>query len=93
MSETDKPNLLQEAGNFAADASVDTAADGAINNVIDGVASHLPGGSMVENVVKTGVDFEANTMINKELGNIEGMFGGHRDAAPAGDAAPADDSN
>ncbi len=83
MSESDKPSFLQQAGSFATDATVDTAADGFINNVVDGVASHLPGGSAVDAVVKTGVDFAANTAINKELGNIEGMFGHHDEAPPA----------
>jgi hypothetical protein len=83
MSESDQPGFLQQAGNFAADATVDTAADGFINNVVDGVASHLPGGSAVDAVLKTGVDFAANTAINKELGAIEGMFGHHEEAAAA----------
>jgi hypothetical protein len=81
MSESDQPGFLQQAGNFAADATVDTAADGFINNVVDGVASHLPGGSAVDAVLKTGIDFAANTAINKELGSIEGMFGHHEEAA------------
>ena len=68
MSESDQPGFLQQAGNFAADATVDTAADGFINNAIDGVASHLPGGSAVD----------------RELGNLEGMFG-HHEEAPAAD--------
>ena len=83
MSETDKPNFLEQAGGFAADATVDMAADGFINNAIDGIASHLPGGSAVDAVVKTGVDFAANTAINNELGKIEGAFGHHEDAPPA----------
>jgi hypothetical protein len=43
---------------------------------------------------KTGVDLAANNAINSEVGNIEGRFLGHHDAAPpAGDtdAPPPDD--
>ncbi|GAC1582960.1 MAG: hypothetical protein NVS3B7_18390 [Candidatus Elarobacter sp.] len=88
-------NFFEKAGGFAQDAAVDTAADGAINNVIDGVASHIPGGGAFDTMLKTGVDLAANNAINAELGKVEGMFG-HHDAAPAaqqGDAsdAPADD--
>jgi hypothetical protein len=77
-------NIAGEIGNFATDASVDTAADGAINNVIDGVAEHIPGGGAVEQVMKTGVDLAANNAINAEIGKVEGMFG-HGAAAPAED--------
>jgi hypothetical protein len=83
MSESEKPNFLEQAGSFAADAAVDTAADGFINKAIDGVAGHLPGGAAVDAVIKTGVDFAANTAINKELGSIEGAFGHHEEAPPA----------
>ncbi len=79
----EQPNLAEKIGGFAADATVDTAADGFINNGLDAVASHIPGGGMVENVLKTGVDFEANSVINSELGNVEGMFGQHPEAPPA----------
>ncbi len=74
-------NIAEKIGGFAADATVDTAADGFINNAVDGLASHIPGGAMAEGVLKTGIDFEANTLINGELGKVEGMFGGGQPAA------------
>ncbi len=70
-------NFLEKVGGFAGDAAVDTTADGAINNVIDGIASHIPGGGAVDAMVKTGVDLAANNAINGELGKLEGMFGQH----------------
>ena len=70
-------NFLEKVGGFAGDAAVDTTADGAINSAIDGIASHIPGGSAFDAVVKTGVDLEANNAINAELGKLEGEFGGH----------------
>jgi hypothetical protein len=77
--------ILGKIGGFAADATVDTTADGFINTAVDDVASHIPGGAAVENVAKTGIDFEANSLINGELSKVEGMFGGA--SAPA-DPAP-----
>jgi hypothetical protein len=74
MSDNNEPNMAQQVGNFALDASVDTAADGFINNLIDGVASHLPGGEMLETVLKTGVDLAANNAINAEIAKVEGSF-------------------
>lgn len=74
------PNIAEQAGNFALDAGIDTAADGFLNNLIDGVASHIPGGEAVAQVLKTGVDLAANNAINSEIGNVEGgMFGGNND--------------
>jgi hypothetical protein len=75
------PNIAEQAGNFAVDATVDTQADGMINRVIDGVADHLPGGSALDAVAKTGVDLAANNAINAEIGKVEGMFGHHDDPA------------
>ncbi|MGD0475138.1 MAG: hypothetical protein ABSB70_18255 [Candidatus Velthaea sp.] len=73
-------NLAAKVGGFAADAGVDTFADNGINNVIDAVASHVPGGSMIDGFLKTGVDLAANNEINAELGK----FGiGQPSAAPA----------
>ncbi len=77
------PNFAQQAGDFVADAGVDTAADGFINQAIDGIASHIPGGEMVDQMLKTEVDLDVNNTINAEvnkgaggiLGDIEGMFG------------------
>jgi hypothetical protein len=74
MADQDQPNLAENVGGFAADATVDTAADGAINTLIDDVASHVPGGSSFEAVIKTGVDLQANNAINAEITNLEGMF-------------------
>ncbi len=87
-------NFFKEAGAFAQDAAIDTAADSVINRAIDSVAEHVPGGGAVDAMLKTGVDLAANNAINAEVGRIEGMFGGggHEDAAPAADdaTAPAD---
>jgi hypothetical protein len=82
MSETDKPNMAEQVAGFAADATIDTAADKPINAVIDAVAEHLPGGQMIDQVAKTGVDLAANNAINAEVGKVEGMFG-HHEEAPA----------
>ncbi len=73
----DTPNIAEQAGSFAADATVDTAADGFINNVVDDIAEHIPGGSGFEAVAKTGVDLEANNLINGEIGKLESEFGSH----------------
>jgi hypothetical protein len=74
----DQSNLAEKVGGFAADATIDTGADGVINNVIDDVADKIPGGSAFDSVIKTGVDLQANNAINAELGNLEGMLG-HKD--------------
>lgn len=74
------PNFVEQAGAFAADAGIDTAADGVLNNLIDAVDSHIPGGEALSGVLKTGVDLAANNAINSEvnqgagstLGAIEG---------------------
>ncbi|MBD5633159.1 MAG: hypothetical protein IAI49_01670 [Candidatus Eremiobacteraeota bacterium] len=71
----EQQNVAEKAGGFAADAAVDTFADKEINQVVDGVASRLPGGAGAETVVNTGVALEANNLINSELGRIEGAFG------------------
>jgi len=68
-------NLLEKFAGVAGDATVDNQADGVINNVLDSVASHIPGGEAVEGIVKTGVDQAANTAINDELGKL---FGGDK---------------
>jgi hypothetical protein len=82
-------SLADKIGGFATDATADTAADGAINSAIDGIAADIPGGSAMDGVLKTGVDLAANNAINGELGRLEGMFRQHpADAAPA--TAPAD---
>ncbi|GAC1427975.1 MAG: hypothetical protein PVS3B3_15820 [Ktedonobacteraceae bacterium] len=85
MSTPHENNFLQGVGNFASDAVVDTTADGFINQGIDAVAIHLPGGSMVDQMLKTEVDQVANNAINNEvnkgvggmMGDAEGLFGHH----------------
>jgi hypothetical protein len=74
MSNTDQPNLAEKVGGFAADATVDTGADSVINSVLDDVASHIPGGSGIEGIAKTGIDLAANNAINSELGSLEGKL-------------------
>lgn len=76
-------NMFEKVAGFATDAGVDTMADSQINNVIDGVASHIPGGGAMDAVIKTGVDLAANNAINAELGKVEGMFGQHPPEADA----------
>jgi hypothetical protein len=78
-------NIAEKVGGFAADAAVDTAADGVINGAIDRASGMIPGGGMVDTMLKTGVDLAANNAINAELGKVEGMFGQH----PAETEAPS----
>jgi hypothetical protein len=85
--ETNSPNVAEQAGNFALDATIDTGADSFINRAIDGVAEHLPGGSNIDAIAKTGVDLAANNAINAEVGKLEGMFG-HHDAPPEAQPEP-----
>jgi hypothetical protein len=75
-------NLAEKAGGFVADAGVDTFADNAINGVLDSVASHIPGGGMIEGMLKTGVDLAANNAINAEMGKVGGGFLGQHPAEP-----------
>ena len=82
------PNFAQQAGDFAMDAAVDTAADGVINNALHAVEQHvpIPGGQMVDQMLQTEVDQVANNAINNEvnkgvggmLGDVEGLFGHHQ---------------
>jgi hypothetical protein len=77
MADQDQPNMAENVAGFAADATVDTAADGAINTLIDDVANHIPGGGSFDAVIRTGVDLQANNAINAinaEITNLEGMF-------------------
>ena len=85
MEDENKPNLAQEAGGFVADATVDTQADNFINTAIDDVAERIPGGSNFEQVIKTGVDLQANNAINSELSRVEGMFG-HKESDQSGNS-------
>lgn len=83
-----EPNFAQKAGDFAADAAVDTTADGFINNELNVVEQHvpIPGGQMVDKMIQTEVDQMANNAINNELnkgvggmlGDVEGLFGHHQ---------------
>ena len=70
------PNFLQQAGNFAADAEVDSTADNFINQAVEAVASHIPGEQMFDQALITEVDQVANNEINAEVSKIEGRFGG-----------------
>jgi hypothetical protein len=67
-----QPDASQGGGGLVSDATADTAADGFINNLVDDVASHIPGGSALDGAFKTGVDQEANNLINAEIGKFEG---------------------
>ena len=81
-------NFFEKAGAFAGDAAIDTAADSQINRVIDGVAEHIPGGGMIDGMLKTGVDLQVNNLINERVGGLLG----HHDAAPDAAAPPAEDA-
>ena len=86
MNQNQDPNFFQQAGDFAVDAAVDTTADNFINQGVDMVAQHLPGGQMVDQMLKTETDQVVNNAINAEvnkgvggmLGDVEGLFG-HRE--------------
>ncbi len=85
MSTPHENNFLQGVGNFATDAAIDTTADNFINQGVNDVASHLPGGQMVDSMLKTEVDQVANNAINNEVNkgtdgimrDAEGLFGHH----------------
>ena len=81
-------NFFEKAGAFAGDAAIDTAADTEINRVIDGVAGRIPGGGMIDGMLKTGIDLQANNLINERLGGLLG----HHESAPAAEAPQADDT-
>ncbi len=74
------PNLAQQAGDFATDAAIDTEADNLINQGVDAIASHIPGGAMFEQQLKTEVDQVVNNAINNEVntgvGGIEEQVAG-----------------
>ncbi len=59
------PNFLEQAANLAKSAGIDTSA------VIDNVASHVPGGETVAQVLKTGLDMVTNQGANSEAGESE----------------------
>jgi len=77
------PNFAQQAGDFAIDAAVDTAADGVLNQGIGAIASHIPGGDAVKQMLETEVDQVVNNAINTEINkgvggviqDVEGLFG------------------
>ncbi len=76
------PSFAQQAGDFAADAAIDTEADNLINQGVDAIAAHIPGGEMFEQQLRTEVDQVVNNAINNELNkgvggveqDVEGMF-------------------
>ncbi len=68
------PNLLQQAGNFAANAEIDSTADSFLNRAIEAVASHIPGEQAFDQALITEVDQVANNALNAEVSKIEGMF-------------------
>ena len=78
-------NLLGQLGNFTEDAAVDTTVDGFVNQAVDAVASRIPGGAAVEQMLTTEVDLTVNNDINAELNkgvggmlqDAEGIFGHH----------------
>jgi hypothetical protein len=54
------PNFLEQAAELAKNAGIDTS------EVIDSMASHLPGGETVAQVLKTGLDMATNQGANSE---------------------------
>ena len=80
------PNTAQQTENFAADAAIDTSADGFINRALNEAASFIPGGQSVEPMLQTEIDQDANNVINTEVNkgvdgvmkDIEGFFGGRQ---------------
>ena len=83
MNQNQDPNIFQQAGDFAVDAAVDTPVDNLVNPGIDMVAQHIPGGQMVDQMLKTETDQVVNNAINSEinkgvggmLSDAEGLFG------------------
>ena len=73
------PNFAQQAGDFAIDAAIDTEADKLANEAVDAVASHVPGGEAVEQMLETEVDQvlnnEINAKLNQSVEGIERRFG------------------
>ena len=59
------PNFLEQAANLAKNAGIDTS------DLIDGVASHVPGGDAVAQVLKTGLDMATNKGASSEAGESE----------------------
>lgn len=86
MNQNQNPNFMQQAGDFAVDAAVDTTVDNFVNQGVDMVAQHLPGGPMVEQMARTETDQVVNNAINAEINkgfggmmsDVEGLFG-HRE--------------
>lgn len=69
------PNFAEQAGGFMADAEVDTVADNLINQGVDAIASHIPGGEGFEQQLRTEVDQVVNNAINNELNKgVEGVM-------------------
>ncbi len=69
------------ASNFASAAVIDTTADKFINQEVDAAAPHLPGGQMVDQMLKTAIDQAANNEVNKGVDGMmrdaEGLLGHH----------------
>ena len=75
MSTPHENNILQGVGNFATDAAIDTTADNFINQEVNVVATRLPGGQVVDQMLKTEIDQVANNAINNEVNKgVDGMM-------------------
>lgn len=78
------PSIGQKVGDFAADAAIDTTADGFINQGVGAIEARIPipGGEIVDKMIITEVDQVVNNEINTEvnkgaggiIGDVEGIF-------------------
>ncbi len=76
MSEYNNPehNNPEGVGEFALDAGVDTGANNIANRIIDGIASHIPGGRSIEPMIETEADLMLDNRINQGLNErLEGV--------------------
>jgi hypothetical protein len=75
------PNFVERAGEFGLEAAIDTAANKIANEAIHAVASHIPGGQSVEQMLDTEVDLvldnSINAQVNERIEGVEEMFGQH----------------
>ena len=60
-------NRFEQAGDFAVDAGIDTAANNIANGFIDGIASHIPGGRAIEPMIETEADLMLDNSINRRV--------------------------
>ena len=60
-----EPNFLDQALNLAKTAGIDTS------DLIDGVASKIPGGDAVAQLLKTGLSMAGNEEADSEAGEAE----------------------